>query len=450
MRHRRVLMISCAFPPTGGPGVQRSVKFAKYLPACGWFPTVWACDPLEGMPRDPSLLDDLPADVIVHRRGCHDRTHTARKLVRFMQGGGAFASRVGAALDWRLDNWLTRNPLPDPFISWAQSSVEPLVNLIRHEHIDAVYSTFSPASNHVLGLALNRRTGLPWIADFRDLWTDDYRYNESSPARRNAHRELEQEILEAADLVIGVTDRQTALLASRVPAKRHKFYTITNGFDPVDFDIIEPPASRHPGRFVLAHVGRFDRWRTGDPLFDGLKRFASDLGSRIDRFVLRIVGHADESTLQSIRATGLDCAFTGYVSHAEAVQEMFAADGLLLCVPGGPNGDTVIPAKLFEYLASGRPILGVGPEHGVCEEILSSCHGGFYVPDQPGAIATGISRLFAAWRAKTPLPGSAFPLIERFTRDALTRELAALMDDLVGRRPDEPPHDGELMEAVTS
>lgn len=449
MNQRRVLLISCAFPPTGGPGVQRSTKFAKYLPSFGWHPTVWACDPLEGMPRDPSLLDDLPGEVVIHRRPCPDRARAGRKLVRWMQGAGSFTSRVGAALDWRLDNWLARTPLPDPFISWAQGSVEPLVNLIRRERIDAIYSTFSPASNHVLALALKRRTHLPWIADFRDLWTDDYRYREAA-ARRDAHRELELLILEAADIVIGVTDRQTSLLASRRPAQRHKFYTITNGFDPADFERLGPVKSRHPGQFVLAHVGRFDRWRTGDPLFNGLRRFVGRLGRRFDRFVLRIVGHADESTLQRVRQTGMECAFTGYVPHAEAIEEMLAADALLLCVPGGPNGDTVIPAKLFEYLAARRPILVVGPAGGVCEELVSACQAGLCAPHQASAIVPALERLFGAWGAGSPLSGCNAAELDRFTRQSLTRELAALLDDLVGHVPAEPPPGGELVEAAMS
>ena len=450
MSHRRVLMISCAFPPTGGPGVQRSVKFAKYLPTFGWTPTVWATEPLEGMPRDPSLLDDLPAEVTVLRRACHDRTHAARKLVRWMQGGGTLASRVGAAIDWRLDNWLARSPLPDPFISWAQASVDPLVHLIRRERIDVIYSTFSPASNHVIGLALKRRTRLPWVADFRDLWTDDYRYQEIAPARRNAHRGLEQEIFEAADIVVGVTERQTALLAGHVPAQRHKFFTITNGFDPIDFDVPPPPASRHPGCFVLAHVGRLDRWRTSEPLFEGFERFVTDLGRRFDRFVFRIVGHADESTLQRIRNAGVECAFTGYVSHGEAIEEMRAADALLLCIPDGPNGDSVIPAKLFEYLACEKPILVVGPERGLCEDIVSSLDAGLCAAPHAGGIATALQRMFGAWRKGSPMCGGDPAGLGRFTRESLTRELAALMDDLVGRVPGSADVNDELMEAVAS
>lgn len=416
-----VLMIAAAFPPTGGPGVQRTAKFAKYLPQFGWTPRIWTVNGpkgLNGLPRDLSLVADLPPDCIVH---------SANKT-----GSRALTRVIG-----RLHQHLRQRPFPDDCSSWALHSVKPLVQVIEQDRIDVMYSTFSPASNHLLALELKRRTGLPWVADFRDLWTDDYRYCETSAARRLAERRLEQEILEAADVVIGVTERQTAILADHVPTARDKFVTITNGFDPADFPSTwngREPSSEPMGceaRLTLAHVGRFDRWRAVDAWYAGLRRFVEHIGPDRDRFVLHIVGHANETTRRRLCETGARCEFTGYVSHTEAVRRMRGASALLLSVPDGPNADTVIPAKLFEYLASGRPILVVGPEGGECERLAQGCHAGLSAPFDAGAIAHALEKLFQAWSSGCPVAGCHPTHLEPYSRIELTRALASILDQLV-------------------
>lgn len=429
---RRVLMIASAFPPTGGPGVQRSVKFAKYLPHFGWRPTVWTVEAAEDLPRDETLSVDLPNEVSVVRWGSGSHLRALRRLVHAHADGSGVVPRLAKAVDWRLGDWLTRGPLPDECAEWARASAQPACRLVERERIGVIYSTFSPASNHLLALLLKRKTRLPWVADFRDLWTDDYRYRENSDRRRSAHRKLEQEILEAADVVVGVSERQTRILASRVPYEQYKCVTITNGFDPADFP--ERSGEKRPddNTFLLAHVGRFDRWRTPKVWFAGLERFVETLGTDRRRFALRIVGHIDDSTRSRLQATGATCTFTGYVSHARAVQEMRSADGLLLNVPDGPNAESVIPAKLFEYLAADQPILVVGPVDGEAERIVRSCAAGVTANFNEIQIADALGRLFAGWYAGRPLYGCDPVLLAPFRRDTLTGELASVFNRLVG------------------
>ncbi len=423
-------MVCCAFPPTGGPGVQRSAKFAKYLPSCGWLPTVWSAGGLDGMPSDPTLRSELPTEVVVHEQRCDGRIRKLRRATGMLTGVGGAARAVGKAIDWRVDAWLARASMPDRFVSWARSSVRPLLQLIRRERIGAIFSTFSPASNHMLAMTLKRRTNLPWIADFRDLWTDDYRYIETDGDRRRAHRQLEREILEAADVVIGVTERQTRILAGKVPHLRHKFITITNGFDPADFaSDVAPP--RDAETFTISHIGRLDHWRTCEAWFEGLRRFVVDPGCERSRFRIRVVGHADDTTRRKLRATGAICEFVGYVTHREAVAEMRGADVLLLNVPDGPNGDSVIPAKLFEYLAAARPIVVIGPPGGECERIVQSAEAGTSVPFDPDRIAHALRDAYSHWRSGRAFEGCPQSLLESYSRSNQTRELASTLDELV-------------------
>ena len=240
--NRKVLMIVYAFPPTDGSGLKRSAEFAKCLPQFGWLPTVWTADEVDGLPRDPTLSDKLPPEVEECPRNAGSGILAMRRSLRGFvnaragEGITAVASRFAKAIDWRLEAWQSATSLPDDCIPWARRSVGTLTRQVRSESFDVIYSTFSPASNHWLALELKRRMSknLPWVADFRDLWADDCRYREPSPQRRAAHRQLEQEVLEAADVVIAVSERQRRILADQMPAKRDKFITITNGFDPAE------------------------------------------------------------------------------------------------------------------------------------------------------------------------------------------------------------------------
>lgn len=427
-------MICCGFPPTGGPGVQRSVKFAKYLPRHGWMPTVWAAGPLAGLPRDHSLLEGLPLSVSVHTQTSGLAGPAIRHSIRRTAARGGALARLTGGLAWRFDSWIGGELFPDEYVTWARRSLDPLIRLVRQEHIDVIYSTFSPASNHWLALMIKRQTGLPWVADFRDLWTDDYRYVEASRVRREAHRRLEQTILQTADAVVGVTTRQTEILSSHVSQPADRFTTITNGFDPEDFNGSATSGANCGNDFVMAHVGRFDKWRACDSWFAGLKRFARELGDERHRFVLRLVGHAGESVRQRVINAGVRYECTGYVSHGDAIRTMLDASALLLAVPDGPNADSVIPAKLFEYLASSRPILVVGPAGGCAERIVRSTDSGLTVGFDENAVAEALHRLHRAHRDGHPIAGCDAEWLAPFGRDLLAGELAIVLDRVSGER----------------
>ncbi|MCH8149573.1 MAG: glycosyltransferase [Planctomycetes bacterium] len=327
-----------------------------------------------------------------------------------------------------------------------------ILRVIADEGIEVLYSTFSPASNHLLAMRVRAATGLPWVADFRDLWTDDYRYREAHAPLRSAHHRLEQEFLEAADMVIGVSGRQMNILASHVPGHLDKFVTITNGFDPEDFDGCSDHESvaRNGDGFVLAHVGRFDRWRTPDVFFDGLSRFVRDTEAAGHSFELRIVGHIDRLTALRIDATGVTWSGTSEVSHREAIGEMCRADALILNVPDGPNADSVIPAKVFEYLAARRPIVVVGPIDREAERIVLSQRAGMATNFDERDIGRAIGRLFGAWRGGR-LAELYDPCdIDPFSRVALTKQLAESLDHLATRATEKRDPQTALLETTKS
>ena len=450
---RPVLMIACAFPPTGGSGVQRTAKFVKYLPGCGWDPIVWARDSVPGMPRDERLAAETPAGIEVFRTGGNFWDGLWERSRRICERGGVLAP-LARRINVRLSRSLPRGRLPDDQIAWARRSVQPLGGLIRLRQVRAIYSTFSPASDHWLALELKRRTGVPWVADFRDLWTDDYRYREPTQHCWAAHRELEQAVLETADAVIGVSRRQTEILASHVPSRCDRFVTITNGYDPSDFKGVAKAIAHEresPARakvFVLAHVGRLDRWRSCEPLFDALADFVRSLGEQRKSFRVHLVGHSDVAARERFLMDGVPYRNVGIVDHADAIRAMASADALLLASPDGPNADSVIPAKTFEYLTSGRPILSVGPDDGEAERIVMSCQAGVTAGFARSEILAGLCALYDEWRDGSP----PFPIHKQalvpFQRQVQASRLARVLDaisegdlDLLGELAVDPGYE---------
>lgn len=428
---QRVLMIAAAFPPTGGPGVQRSAKLAKYLPRFGWSPIVWAADRIESLPADETLLEDLPAEVEVHRRPSMGRARTIQRRVRDAMSRGVFTDRVAGAIDWRLEKWIQDRSWPDEFALWARSSLPALRVLVEEQGIKAIYSTHSPISNHWLGLQLRRATGMPWIADFRDLWVDDYRYVESSPKRLKADARLQHDILREADAIVSVTDGQSSVLAGHIPDRHHKFHTIMNGFDPADFASVERGPRIKTERFVMAHVGRLDRRCARPEWMAGLKRFVDRIGREKETFLFKIVGHADNHTLERLREAGIPFTFTGYVSHAQAISEMCDADVLMLLMPEGRHASTVHCAKLFEYLAAHRPIFAVGPHDSEVKGVVQSCHAGLFTSFDAASIADRLYEMFKSLAGDQVVWGCSDEQLDTFSRVRTAERFSGLLNGLV-------------------
>ncbi len=237
---RKVLMINYADSWIGGPFAKRSARIGKYLARFGWLPTIWTADEIEGLPPDTSACDEWGSKSATSPRNAGSGILAMRRSLRGFvnaragEGLTAAASRFAKVMDWRLEAWQSATSPPDDCMAWALRSVGPLTRQIRTEGIDVIHSTSKPAINHWLALELHRRTNIPWVADFRDEWTDDGRSHDPSLLGRSERHQLEQEILNNADLVLAVSERQRRTFADRVPSQQGKFSTITSGFDPSD------------------------------------------------------------------------------------------------------------------------------------------------------------------------------------------------------------------------
>ena len=419
---KRLLIISYYWPPTGGSGVQRWVKFSKYLPEHGWQPVIYTPENPERLAYDESLLADIPECAEVIRRRIVEPYGLYRKL--FGRSGGEVnpLNSSGKSLKSKLSRVVRGNLfIPDPRVSWVRGSVRFLKKYLREHPVDAVVTTGPPQSMHLIGRGLKRSLGLPWIADFRDPWTRMFYYKHlclSKFADRKHHR-LEQGVLDEADLVLAVSPpvRDDFQAQTRTPV-----HLITNGYDEDDFPVREP-GSRKDGKFRIVHTGLFAA--DGNPLklWDALARRCREDEDFAQRLEIRLAGKTDAPVLEAIRERGLGAQLVdlGYLPHSRVVQEQQEADLLILPLRHEPEYAKVLPGKIFEYIASGRPVLGIGQEDGAAAAILrDSGAGRMYDWDREDKFLEFMDMDHEA------AEGAA-----RYSRKALTRQLVEELESLV-------------------
>ena len=352
---RRVLIITYYWPPTGGSGVQRWVKFAKYLPSLGWQPVVYTPSNPEQLAVDESLMSEIPAEVEVLKQPIREPYAFYRRLVGGGASKGAGVNPINSQKKtWkqRLMLWIRSNLfVPDPRAGWVRPSVGFLCRYLSEHPVDVIVTTGPPQSVHLIGRGLHRKLGVPWVADFRDPWTRMFFFENLPmlPCVRHRHVCLEKSVLDEATAVVSVTPRVQADFASMTSTPVH---LITNGYDESDFAAELPP--RTDGKFRVVHTGLFAS--DGNPLelwkaLAGLCSESADFASRLE---IRLAGKVDPEIVDSITEAGLGAQLhlLGYLPHSESVAELRQADIILLPLRQAPEYSKVYPGKIFECMAA--------------------------------------------------------------------------------------------------
>lgn len=434
---RKVLIIAYYWPPAGGGGVQRWVKFAKYLAGFGWEPILYVPENADYPLLDPSLAEEIPATLRVIRRPIWE----PYKLFRWFTGQkqkavnpGFFSNPAKLSLAQKFAIWVRGNLfMPDARCFWIRPSVRFLNNFLQQEPVDAIISTGTPHSMHLIALGLKKKTGLPWLADFRDPWTA-IEYHDRlmlSPWAASKHKRLEREVLKSADAVSTVSwnwaEDFRKMGAARV-------FTLTNGYDETDFATV-PPA--RDDKFSLLHAGTLDGDRNIRPLWNILAKCCNGDDSFRQALSIRLLGPVHPDVLAEIDEAGLSghVEHLAYVPHAEAIAAMRAAQLLMLIInESAGNAPGRIAGKVFEYLASGTALLCIGPPDGDAARVVRECGGGTICP--PGSaleLEQAILRHYDAYRAGKPLPGADPSAILRYSRQNLSQQLAGILDQISGQ-----------------
>ena len=438
---KRALIISYYWPPAGGSGVQRWVKFAKYLPAEGWQPVIYTPSNPELLAVDRTLADEIPQEAEVIRRHIFEPYSAYRRLLgkkSASEGGSDEVNPVNSQKKTFLQKALLfiRGNLfiPDPRCFWISPSVKFLKKYLRRHPVDIIISTGPPHSMHIIGMKLASATGLPWIADFRDPWTKLFYFKHLSLSRWAVmiHRHLEKNVLDRATAIVAVSplvrkDFQ-AMTGTRVEL-------ITNGYDESDFDdaVVEPD-----GYFNITHTGLFAADGNPETLWKVLAdKCANDPEFR-QMLRIRLAGKTDREVTGAIEAAGLGGHLrdNGYQPHHVAVKEQKSATVLLLPLRKEPEYRAVLPGKLFEYLAAARPVLGIGQTDGAMAMILEETKAGTVADwDDYRSIAEFIDSCWQHFKKDdTYIPSED---ISRFSRKALTARMASLMDELTKQEANE-------------
>jgi glycosyltransferase involved in cell wall biosynthesis len=412
-RQQRALMIAYYFPPLGGAGVQRTLKFARYLPEYGWQPQVLTVrHGVRGEPHDPSLGAEVP-NVPISRTAFLDLSLLSRG-----------AARLGLRRFAQLARLLLY--LPDQQAGWLPWACAGAIRLARSA--DLVYSTSAPYTAHLVGLWLKLRLGRPWVADFRDEWSLNPFFQYPSPALLALNRLMERRVLAHADRVLATTPGHAAGLASLMPAaRRARVRVIHNGYDPADLPAaVAPPAAL----FTLVHIGSFYGVRQPTNLLRALDRLVSS-GALPAGDVRLVLAGSGAAPIMVPPALATVVELPGYLPHQEALRLLHSATVPVLVVGArGVAGLDNIPGKLYEYLATGKPILALADAHSYAAQLLRRARCGVVVPDESAAIAAALHTLYSQWRTGTPGVVPDWEEIRRFDRRRLTGELAAIFDEV--------------------
>ena len=436
---KRVLIISYYWPPTGGSGVQRWVKFAKYLPSEGWQPVIYTPENPEQLAVDESLAAEVPEAAEVVKTRIIEPYELYKKLLR-RSGHSKEAVEVNPvnaqnkSLLQKAAMWVRGNLFrPDPRCLWIGPSVRFLKKYLSEHPVDLIVSTGPPQSMHMIGLRLSRETGLPWIADFRDPWTKIFYFKHLSmtPATERWHKKMEKMVLDEASAVVAVSPlvQQEFQAMTDTPVE-----LITNGFDECDFSS-EPCTEAYGGasqEFTITHTGLFAADGNPTVLWDVLaeKCHADEAFRKLLR--IKLIGKTDDQILKALKDRGLEESLInmGYQTHSVAVEQQRQASVLILPLRKEPEYRAVLPGKLFEYLASQRPILGIGQPDGAMAMIVNETGTGTVIDWND---KEGISQYIEqCW--KRHLEGrlsSDGADLSRFTRRSLTRRMAGLFDKII-------------------
>jgi len=378
---RKVLIITYYWPPSGGSGVQRWLKFVKYLREFGWEPIVYTPENPEFPAIDPSLEKDIPNGIEVLRRPIWEPYSLYKRLTgrkKTDQLGAGFASeKKGIGKTEQLSRWIRGNIfIPDARRFWIRPSVRYLKQWLKQHPVDTIVSTGPPHSMHLIALRLKEELGIPWLADFRDPWTNIDFYEDLLPGKRadRLHHELEKKVITTADIVTVVSPTMQKEFEASYQANIH---TLTNGFDEEDLHDVEPLPTMD-SRFSIAHIGTMNASRKPETLFKVIADLSRDGTINPSNFVLRLIGRVDYSITELIQKYQLESVveLIPYVPHQEVIRWQKGASCLLLLLNQSQNAKGILPGKFFEYMASKVPILCLGPEDSDAAGILAQTHTG--------------------------------------------------------------------------
>ncbi len=438
---KRVLIITYYWPPSGGSGVQRWLKMSKYLPENGWQPVIYTADGAEYPVEDLSLEKDVAPEAEIVRYPIIEPYSFYKKFLGIkkeekIKAGFINEGKKKSAWKENISVWLRGNLfIPDARCWWIKPSINFLKNYLEKSPVDAIISTGPPHSLHLIAKNLHRKFNIPWIADFRDPWTDIDFFSELKLTKRSLkkHHRLQYQVLTEANKVVTVGWDWAKGLESH---GAHDVAVITNGYD---FNIDEKSGDVELSKeFTMSHVGIVGTARNAVVFWEALGEIIKE--DNIKDFSkllkIRLIGQVDNSVIESVKKNNLEdnVEIIPYIPHEKVIKEQCSSQVLLLFVNNSPNAKGILTGKIFEYMASGRPILAIGPKDGDTAIILEKTNSGLIVDfEDKERMKNIIIDLFNKFK-ENQLITKKNEMVEKYSRRALAKEYVQLIENIVETR----------------
>lgn len=434
----KVLIISYYWPPSGGAGVQRWLKFVKYLPQFDFQPHVYTALNGEMPVIDHSLEKDIPPQAVVIKRKIWEPYSVYKRFIGRKKDDKINASflnegRKQGGITEKISVWIRGNFfIPDARRFWIAPSVRFLNNYIKENNIGFVISSGPPHSMHLIARGLKKKNkNLVWLADFRDPWTNIDFYDKLmlTSLADAKHKRLELAVLKEADAIItigeGMNTEFKEMLRKAGSANDSKFTVITNGYDNDD---MAGANVKKDQKFSLAHIGTLVKDRNPEVLWQALSDLLRQRSDLKDKLEIKLVGKVDVYVNDRINHYGLSAYVRriAYLPHSEVILEQQASHANLLLVNNTPNAKGILTGKFFEYLAAGAPVLAIGPTDGDLASIINETKCGFICDfNDVSTLKQQIIKLFEGHAMQSNMAA-----IDKYSRKSLTKKLVDVLEHL--------------------
>jgi len=423
---QKILIITYYWPPSGGPGVQRWLKFAKYLPENNWKPIIYTPKNPSYPIIDNSLEKEIPKDIKIIKRKIWEPYKFAEKLSNSNKKfkSGQFDISKNQSWKSKLSIFIRGNFfIPDARKFWIKPSISFLKKYLKNNPVNVIVTSGPPHSMHLIGLGLKKKfPNTKWIADFRDPWTQIsyYKHLKLTNWADKKHHQMEQKIFHSADIILGTSFTDTKNFR-KYGANAH---CITNGFDK------ENPCKKEykNSKFTISYIGVLEQLRNPENLWKILSNLVYENSDFAKNFELKFIGNIDDKILNNLKESNLknNINYIGYLPHKDSIKEMEKADLLLLTSFSKKESKGIIPGKIFEYLASYNSILSIGIKNSDVEKILIETNAGkHFTYDDHMEIKYFIRKSFNEW--KKDENSQTKRNIMQFSRRNLTKKLIDLL-----------------------
>lgn len=453
---KNILYIAYFFPPLGGSGVQRTLKFVKYLPMYDKLPIVVTVKEGHNFAYDEEMIKEVPKSVKIYRSDSGESLWLRKQIERVNKFVVSIKSRrtikndkeiktvdkvdveekdlpSSMTIKDKIFRYLEYNYyVPDTKIRWYKNAINDIINrVLEREEIDLIFSTSYPYTDHLIALEIKKRTNKPWVVDLRDPWVGNkFIYDRYNEKRKEKEIKLEAEVIKYADKVINVTENITNMYIERYPEYKDKFITITNGFD-INDKVEEKMESK---KFIINYSGIIVDGQSPEVFLKVIEELVKENSDFKNDLLVKFTGTIvnkykcllDNEDIKS------NIEVNGYAAHNVVLKDMKKASINLVILPDTEESKGIYTGKIFDYILSEKPILGIMPLGGVASELINSKKIGVAVDyNDFDGIKAFIKKTYSAWKSGEDLNTSSITVCNEFDRRSLTKKLSDVFDELL-------------------